>query len=119
MLVGYPKNATGVPMRHFPLRELGFAIGFTVLLAAIYVGSYYAMVERTEHIQGFMIGIGIPDPPTVRLKYRYGGEWSTAFYYPAHDIDRRLRPDLWRGELTHKKRDLRSVEVIVHVEESP
>jgi hypothetical protein len=108
-------------MRHFPLRELGYAISFLVLLAALYVGAYYAMVERTEHIHGFMIGIGMRDPPTVKLKYRYGGEWSMAFFYPAHDIDRRLRPDLWRGELTRKKRDLRPVQVkvIIHDEESP
>jgi hypothetical protein len=57
-------------MRHFPLRELGYAIGFVVLLAGLYVGSYYAMVEKFE-----CFGVGATSP-TYLLRL----EWVEPFY---------------------------------------
>jgi hypothetical protein len=73
-------------MRHFPLRELGYALGFVVLLAALYVGSYYAMVERRVAGVSFTI---------IMVRYRFCEEWARQFFAPVHALDQRLRPDFW------------------------
>jgi hypothetical protein len=91
-------------MRHFPLRELGYAIGIVVLLAALYVGAYYAMVSRGPYLvpltpldfKGGRLfakaGMLFDEEP----EYSVGGVWSTAFFAPIHAIDRRIRPTFWR-----------------------
>lgn len=76
-------------MRHFPLRELGYAIGFVLLLVAIYVGSYYAMVVRVDWRMN----------TTCWVEYRFGGEWADRFFSPMHDLDRRFRPEWWEREV--------------------
>jgi hypothetical protein len=44
-------------LRHFPLRELGYAIGFIVVLAALYVDAYYATMEKSrQHSGAFRFG---------------------------------------------------------------
>ena len=82
--------AEKAPMRHFPLRELGYAIGFVVLLAAMYVGAYFAMAEPIS--LPFTSGVG---PWTKLANYRFGGEASAAFFAPLEAADRKLFPDRW------------------------
>ena len=76
-------------MRHFPLRELGYVLGYVLgsvlFLAALYVGSYYAMVEKFE-----CLGVGFTCPT-----YPSGPEWAEGFYSPMHAIDLKLRPGYW------------------------
>ena len=73
-------------MRHFPIRELGYAIGFIVALAAIYVGSYYAMVDRGA----------LRDACWVR--YPMGQKWAKPLFAAMHEVDRRLRPGFRQNE---------------------
>ena len=77
-------------MRHFPIRELGYAIGFVVLLAVLYVGSYYAMVER---IEGQLYAQPIAFPV-----YRFGQNYSESLFRSMHCLDRKLRPEFWHAE---------------------
>jgi hypothetical protein len=83
-------------MRHFPLRELGYAIGFIVLLAAIYVGSYYAMVIPSDldpaklPLRGSISATFYASPV-----YRFGGNTSAQFFGLANKLDRKLRPGQW------------------------
>ena len=74
-------------MKHLPLRECVCAIIAVVVLLGLYGGAYLAMMQRTEF--GWFSG----------LTYRFGGEHARWFFAPAHDLDRRLRPDLWRDEI--------------------
>ena len=63
-----------------------------MLLAALYVGSYYAMVQKKE-VHFFL--------PSVKMvvSYRFGDESSEWFFAPAHALDQRLRPGAWEPEI--------------------
>jgi hypothetical protein len=37
-------------MKHFPVKETGFAVAFLILLACLYVGSYYATVQTLNEV---------------------------------------------------------------------
>jgi hypothetical protein len=79
-------------MRHFHLCELGYAVGFIVLLAALYIGAYYAMVQKDDVF---------PYPFKADVaSYHFGDEWAESFFAPAHAIDRRLRPEFWEYEIS-------------------
>src|SRR5436309_14620124 len=82
-------------MKHLPLREMGYAVVVVVLLAAIYLGSYFAMVKRGARTNwSYSPPPGEEMPPLVYPRYR----WNlgvVAFFAPAHAIDRRLRPGYW------------------------
>jgi hypothetical protein len=81
-------------MKHLPLRECGYAIVFFIVLLALYGGAYLAMMQRFE------TGISaMGEEETPFVEYRFGGESSDTFFGPAHELDRQLRPDLWKGEL--------------------
>jgi hypothetical protein len=100
-------------MRHLPLRELGYAIAFLILLIALYVGSYYAVVDRRpdevvteeEFPVPFSAPGGIPVMTTRTVTHRtlnsenmiavYPLEVMTTIYSPLHDLDRRIRPEHW------------------------
>jgi hypothetical protein len=87
-------------MRHFPVREPGYAIGFIVVLAALYVGAYYAMViTRSQYLDRYMLSLKVSTkgPPIYRVapEYRFGGDAAVRFFAPMHDIDTRLRPSIW------------------------
>jgi hypothetical protein len=80
-------------MRHFPIHELGYAIGFVVLLAALYVGAYYAMVERVRLVTD-------TDPPRIlatSARYWIVDSWAQDFYAPLYALDRQLRPGFWHA----------------------
>lgn len=82
-------------MKHVPIREIGYALAFLVLLAAVYVGGYYALVIREDDWQiefGELPRVVIMPPQAV---YRLGGDSSKDFFSLLHEIDRRLRPSYW------------------------
>jgi hypothetical protein len=86
-------------MRHFPLRECGYAVGFLAVLTAIYVGAYCATVDRAWRIKRVrdcaLLSVGeveftaSPEYPTDFLRGVFG---------PIHEIDRKLRPRFWSRE---------------------
>jgi len=70
-------------------------IAAVLLLLAIYVGCYFALVnpadiqavhERTRKSVG---PIGAPS------NYRTGGEWEPRVFWPLEQIHRKLRPEPW------------------------
>jgi hypothetical protein len=83
-------------LRHLPLRELGYAVGFLVLLAALYVGAYFATVERS--LFGAGINADWPDQPWLPWYPRIESEWTHPFFAPMHVVDLKLRPDYWDGK---------------------
>ena len=87
-------------MRHFPLRELGYAIGVIVVSAALYVGAYYAMVQR-----GPVLWLNTLDLWDIETKadYRFAQETSEVVFGPINDLDRVVRPGYWSpfGHLAH------------------
>jgi hypothetical protein len=88
-------------MRHFPLRELGYAFGFLLLLAALYVGAYYAMVVRDGSVYAVRAvhSTGEITPfASVFPKYRWSDESAVAFFSLAFEVDQRIRSDYWTGE---------------------
>jgi hypothetical protein len=83
-------------MRHFPLKEIGYAIGFIVLLAAIYVGSYLAMVSKEIDIESTEMAVGQTELViNVNATYWFGGDWSVSFFRLVNDADRLIRPRYW------------------------
>jgi len=90
-------------MKHFPLREIGCAVGFILLLGIFYVGGYYALViTHPELLDPGLLRLkrGTFGPSTYRIapEYRFGSDNSVRFFAPMHDLDKWLRPSLW--ELT-------------------
>jgi hypothetical protein len=71
-----------------PWKELGYAVGFVVFLAALYVGSYYATVEK---------GVWMVNT-TCWVEYRFGDEWAKWFFSPIHFLDGEIRPKFWEHE---------------------
>lgn len=87
-------------MRHTRWRQLRYAFGAVVLLAAIYVGSYYAMVERWEIepagvVAEAFVAEAFAVDGAVFPEYRLRQDWLYNFYAPIHAVDRKLRPDFW------------------------
>ena len=65
-------------------------IGLAVLAALplLYVGSYLALVQRTEREVGFSGELRF-------AYYRVGGETAKRIFSPLHAIDKRLRKRHW------------------------
>ena len=61
-----------------------------LLLPALYVGSYLALVE--------------PAPLLFQDQsmYRTGGLYADWFYWPLEQIDRQIRPDVWEPSLIER-----------------
>jgi hypothetical protein len=79
-------------MRHFPLREFDYAIGFVVLLAALYAGAYYAtvrpmLVGSHDEVNGWNAD--------VHAVYPFAQETSEAVFRPINLLDRGIRPEYW------------------------
>jgi hypothetical protein len=89
-------------MRHFPWRELGYAVGFLTLLAVLYVGSYYATVERQPIGVKWWPETSENPRTTYLLDYRLGGGggWAHDLFGPMHRLDKMIRPDYWDGNIT-------------------
>jgi hypothetical protein len=67
-------------------------IGVLLLLLALYVGSYFALVKTS--VSPLVSVNGVPTPYVPR--YRFGGPPVYIIYAPIHWVDRRMRPDYWR-----------------------
>jgi hypothetical protein len=72
-------------MRHFPWRELGYAVGFIVLMGVLYVGAYFAMVDRGSNILFY----------GWTPEYRFGGSAAETIFAPIHEVDRHVRAEFW------------------------
>jgi hypothetical protein len=86
-------------MKHLPLRELGAAFAFVVVLVGLYLGAYFAMVDSIDVAEMLSSVRPYRGPARPFVFYRFGDDWSRSFFGPAHALDRRLRPELWDGEL--------------------
>jgi hypothetical protein len=93
-------SGNGAGMRHFPLRECGYAAGFLVLAGAIYVGAYFSAVERklTDTAAAGLLrttGYLAKHPEDPGLRVFYPAEFLNVLFSPMHQVDRRLRSDFW------------------------
>jgi hypothetical protein len=68
-------------------RYLTMALAVLVLLPAVYVGAYYALVEPMELLWS----------RGCFAHYRFGGETAERIFAPMHRADRWLRPGVWEG----------------------
>jgi hypothetical protein len=79
-------------MRHFPLRECGYAVGFILITAAIYVAAYYAAVVRTPKWSRLLMCerqiLFHPEPAHAE----YPADILVGFFAPMHEVDRKIRP---------------------------
>jgi hypothetical protein len=106
-----PQARYDVAMRRC-LTDLGYGLAAILLIAGLYESAYYLAVERDWR----------SDPPGVRTvvgkglailsfsyyngsvkgqvvpKYRVADATLQPFFHPAHEIDRRLRPDFWTSD---------------------
>jgi len=85
-----PSTDDRIAMKHLPLRECGYAIGVVVLLAAVYVGAYYAMVGRDYDPNRWVVG-ACDDC----VHAQYPTEHLRAFFAPIHQVDRKARARFW------------------------
>ena len=87
-------------MRNVTLRKCLYVM---VVLAAIYVGSYFAMVEKGEILinpaaavaEAFRAQAEANGARSPWPEYRLRQEWVYSVYAPIHEIDRKLRPGFW------------------------
>jgi hypothetical protein len=84
-------------MRHANKVLLPLALAAALLLYGV---AYRSMV-RTRTLRG---GVEWCDPGSlydwsIKPQYRIGGEFSTVFFWPAHALDRRIRPEDWEVDL--------------------
>ena len=90
-------------MKHFPIKELGYALGFVALLLASYVGAYYALVEP----RGQTIETSFSEYVAMRPAYRWGDFLSDDnLFVMMSEIDRKLRPDAWKTLLIFPRPNL-------------
>jgi hypothetical protein len=83
-------------MRHVPLRELGYAVGFIVMLALLHAGAYFAMVSKEIDIESTELAVGQTELNVrVNATYWFGSDWSASFFRPVNDADRLIRPRYW------------------------
>jgi hypothetical protein len=69
---------------------MGYVVAGLVVLAALYVGAYYAMVKPSP--LSFFAGVG---PWPMETRYRFGGEVSASIFAPLEQLDRRFFPARW------------------------
>jgi hypothetical protein len=89
---------SGGAMKHLPLKECGYSIAFVAGLLGTYLAAYFAIVEAVD-VSGYLAR-----PVAVVADYPCGGDWTKSFFWPAHRLDQRLRPEVWAGEVTLKTR---------------
>jgi hypothetical protein len=79
-------------MRHVNKVLAAFAVVAAILL--LYACAYLALVVPVldEIDPSRMMQ---PQTWAAREAYRFGGEWSERFFWPANEIDRKLRPKTW------------------------
>jgi hypothetical protein len=93
-------------MKHLPLRECGYAIAVLAVLAGLYLGAYFVLLERLD-LGELVAQRGTPEYREMPAACYYTGEWGYDFFRPAHHVDRMLRPWVWANEVeldSHGKR---------------
>lgn len=70
------------------LSSIGPSVVVAVILAALYVGSYSFLVQSKASPTDSLT------MPRV-ARYRVGGEVSEVLFFPAEQVDRRLRHEFW------------------------
>jgi hypothetical protein len=109
---------------HLPANELGYATAGVLLLLGVYVGGYFSMVSRSEDFElaeipesvMFTESIKSADGSEVRMIHHrnvtkqiavpcvidaypfpdvIGVEHARMFFSPIHDLDRRIRVEMW------------------------
>jgi len=80
-------------MKHFPWKVVGYALWILLLLLAVYVGTYFATVQRrpvgeTVRWEPDRIYLAVEQEPA----YQFGGN---TFFEPLHRIDRMVRANYW------------------------
>jgi len=82
-----------------------------LVLMAFYVSAYIAVIDTTPffvrttnslRIRGakFIMHENGSVVLTAKPKYRIGGAWALTLFAPVHQIDRRVRPDIWELRLS-------------------
>jgi len=82
--------------RRIRTSAVSITLASIMLLAMIYVGSYFALVRPMTYNSLKSIG---PESPLVSRKvarYRLGGGLAENMFRPMNWIDRRIRQDTWR-----------------------
>src|SRR5262249_25237895 len=91
------------PMKHLPVKEIGYAVAFVIAALLLYATSYMTLVSEETEETGFT-GFGTarfptiehrPDGPRYKPRYRFGGEVAVQFFYLAYEVDVRVRPEKW------------------------
>lgn len=67
-------------------------LAVALLLPLLYLGSYWALINDGIHSGYTVVGASIYLEPT----YKVGGDAAEFFYWPAHMLDKRLRPNRWQ-----------------------
>jgi hypothetical protein len=89
-------------MRHFPLRECGFLVGFIVVLAVLYVSAYFALVGQKVAFNRNLIVEVLTGKDFRDVEPAYPADWLEPVFDPIHSIDRRLRPDFWADNIRQR-----------------
>lgn len=95
-------------------KPLWLKIVATVVLLAVlsggYVGTYFALVERTPGL-GWGTAVGPPDRDGVMqlcsinstgVRYKYCGNAAAWLFSPIHRRDKKWRPEYWGPVLYHR-----------------
>ena len=106
-------------MRHFPSRELGWALGFLAAAFVLYVGAYAVLVRPAPTpVPGGADAIAVhefaePDSDSNELHfegygfsvrimavYPFAQELCTKAFAPIHEVDTKLRYEMWHFKYT-------------------
>ena len=78
-------------VKHFPFGNLGYAFASVTIFTLIYLGAYYASIERVTVRPGGTFNWG-----GIHIAgHRFGGDVSKTIFRPAHEPDRRYRRFYW------------------------
>ena len=95
VIAGMVTAARSRPARLYTPRR-GYAVGFLVMAAALYVGAYYATVRR-EALPIFPALVFESEDEFNRRYVRpnYALARLGDFFGPIHEVDRKIRPEYW------------------------
>jgi hypothetical protein len=74
---------------------MGYAVGVVVVLAALYVGAYFAVVTPTWNFVGSGRELDIGMTPSYRI---VPDEWADPIFSPAVDAEKWIWPSKWSKE---------------------
>ncbi len=89
---------------HSVWKTFAYAVVFVIALLAIYATAYYSLVTPDSGISPLyesrfndyvLYPVALPAPVPV---YRFGGASAVGFFGTMHEIDKKIRPELWRSQ---------------------